>query len=299
VSLQDRVVIVTGAGGGIGRQHALLLASNGARVVVNDLGGNVHGEGGSASMADQVVSEIEAAGGQAVASYDSVATAEGGEAMTRIALETFGRVDAVVHNAGILRDRSFAKMSADELDAVIDVHLRGGFFVTQPAFRVMKEQGHGRIVLTSSASGLLGNYGQANYGAAKMGLVGLMNVLAIEGNKHGILANVVAPTARTRMTEDLLGDLAERLDPAHVSPMVAYLCSDACDFTHEIFSVGGGRVARMFVGTSPGWYGGREPVDVDDIAANIDAIRSTEGFVIPEDGAAEVRLLIDALKSDR
>lgn len=299
MSLEDRVVIVTGAGGGIGRQHALLLARHGAQVVVNDLGGDVHGKGGTPSAADRVVEEIEGAGGRAVASYDSVATAEGGEAMTQRALESFGRVDAVVHNAGILRDRSFANLSQHELDAVLDVHLKGGFHVTQPAFRVMKEQGFGRIVLTGSASGLLGNYGQSNYAAAKMGLVGLMHVLAIEGRKHGILANVVAPTARTRMTEDLLGDLAEALDPAHVSPMVAYLCSDACDTTHEIFSVGGGRIARVFVGVAPGWFGGTEPIDLDDVAANIDRIRSTDGFVIPEDGAGEVRLLIEALRGSR
>ena len=299
MSLEDRVVIVTGAGGGIGRQHALLLARYGAKVVVNDLGGDVHGEGVTTSAADRVVEEIERAGGRAVASYDSVSTQEGGAAITQVALDAFGRVDAVVHNAGILRDRSFAKLSQEELDAVLDVHLKGGFNVTQPAFRVMKEQGFGRIVLTSSASGLLGNYGQSNYGAAKMGLVGLMHVLAIEGRKHGILANVVAPNALTRMTEDLLGDLAEALDPALVSPMVAFLCSERCEITHEIFSVGGGRIARVFVGVAPGWYGGPTPVELDDIEANLDRIRSTDGFVIPEDGTGEVRLLIDVLRSSR
>ncbi len=247
-----RVAIVTGAGGGLGRSHALALAERGAMVLVNDLGGAVDGSGGSSSAAERVVDEITAFGGQAAANHDSVATAEGGEAIVQAALTAFGRVDIVVNNAGILRDKAFHKMDAAMIDAVIDVHLKGAMFVSQPAYRLMREQGYGRIVNTTSASGLFGNFGQANYGAAKAGLAGLTRVLSIEGAGHGIRVNAIAPIAATRMTDELLGDLSARVSPETVSPLVVYLASKECTVNGHIYSVAGGRVARIFIGETEG-----------------------------------------------
>jgi len=247
-----RVAIVTGAGGGLGRSHALALAGRGAMVLVNDLGGAVDGSGGSSSAAQRVVDEITALGGQAAANHDSVATADGGQAIVQAALTTFGRVDIVVNNAGILRDKAFHKMDAAMIDAVIDVHLKGAMFVSQPAFRLMREQGYGRIVNTSSASGLFGNFGQANYGAAKAGLAGLTRVLSIEGAGHNIRVNAIAPIAATRMTDELLGDLTARVSPETVSPLVVYLASENCSVNGHVYSVAGGRVARIFVGETQG-----------------------------------------------
>ncbi len=239
IRFDDRVAVITGAGGGLGRTYALEFAKRGAKVVVNDLGGAADGSGAGTSMADQVVKEIEEAGGTAVSNYDSVATPEGGEAIIQTALDNFGQVDIVVNNAGILRDKSFAKLSQAELELVLDVHLKGGFFVSQPAFRAMKEKNYGRFVHTSSAAGIFGNFGQTNYGAAKMGLVGLSNVIAVEGAKNNIHSNVIAPIARTRMTEDLLGPMAEKVLPDCVTPLTVFLSSEACDVTHSIYSVGG------------------------------------------------------------
>jgi NAD(P)-dependent dehydrogenase (short-subunit alcohol dehydrogenase family) len=241
----ERVCVVTGAGGGLGRSHALELARRGAKVLVNDLGGSLDGTGSSPRAAQRVVDEIVAAGGQAAANYDSVATPAGGQSIVDAALEAFGRVDVVVNNAGILRDKAFHKMDATMVDAVIDVHLKGAFHVSAPAFTLMREQGYGRIISTTSASGLFGNFGQANYGAAKAGLAGLTRVLAIEGAGHGIKANAIAPIASTRMTEDLLGELATRVTPETVSPIVAYLAHEDCTVNGNIYSVAGGRVARI------------------------------------------------------
>lgn len=291
VSLLGDVVIITGAGRGIGRSHALAAAALGARVVVNDAGVSVDGGTGE-NPAQQVVGEILAAGGEAVASTHSITDPQAARDIVDLAVKEFGRVDAVVHNAGILRDRAFTKLTDEDIAMVMDVHLIGAFNVLRPAVELMREQRYGRIVLTSSASGLLGNFGQSNYGAAKMGLVGLMNVLAVEGLPRGVLVNTIAPSARTRMTEDLLGPLADSLDPVHVSPLVAYLCSRQCDITHEIFAVGGGRYARMFVGVAPGWAVGKGNVaTADDIAANIGAIRSLDGFVVGDSGEAELGFL--------
>ncbi len=281
IRFDDRVAIVTGAGGGLGRAHALLLAARGARVVVNDLGGATDGTGATTAPADAVVAEIRAAGGQAIASYDSVATPEGGDAIVRAAVDAFGAVDILVNNAGILRDRSLGKVGAEDLGAVLAVHLKGAFHVTRPAFAAMRSRAYGRIVFTSSASGLFGNFGQSSYAAAKAGLVGLSNVVAIEGAKYGIHANVVAPIARTRMTEAIFGPMMARFEPEMVSPVVAWLCSEACEVTHEIYSVGAGRVARVFVGLTPGWYAGEAGPSVEDVARNAATIRETEGFIVP------------------
>jgi len=296
IRFDDQVVVISGAGVGLGRAYAQLLAARGASVVVNDLGGDVHGLGDGHGPADTVVSEIEAAGGRAVASYDSVATPEGGKAIVATALQAFGRLDVLVHNAGILRDKSFLKLTPEDIQDVIDVHMKAAFWVGQPAFAAMKEQGYGRIVFTTSASGLFGNFGQANYGAAKTGLLGLMRVLSIEGARYDIRVNCVAPSARTRMTEGILGPLADRLDPAQVAPLIAFLCSRQCDFTSEIFSAGGGRFARVFLGLTQGWYGGQDPVSPEDLATRMDAIFDTSGFTLPKTGLDEVEVILEALK---
>ena len=297
VTYDGRVAIVTGAGGGLGKAHALLLASRGAKVVVNDLGGAPDGTGASESPADLVVKEILSEGGQAVANFDSVATPEGGAAIVQTALDAYGTVDIVINNAGILRDKSFAKIEPADFDILIDVHLRGAFHVSQPAFKVMKEKGFGRFVHTTSAAGLFGNFGQGNYAAAKTGLIGLSNVLAIEGAKNNITSNVIAPIARSRLTESLLGPLAEVLDPEKVAPLVAYLVSPNCNITHEIFSVGGGRIARVFLGLTPGWFAGKDTAFTpDDVAAHIDEIRSPEGYTIPNGVSDEMMLLMQQLQ---
>lgn len=292
ITFDGRVAVVTGAGGGLGRTYALELARRGARVVVNDLGGSVEGSGASTKAADLVVDEITGAGGEAVASYDSVSTVEGGAAIVQTALDAYGTVDIVINNAGILRDRSLAKMDLADVRAVLDVHLQGAFNVSLPAFRVMKERGYGRFVFASSASGLFGNFGQANYGAAKAGLVGLSNVIAIEGEKYEIRSNAVAPIAKTRMTEDLLGPFAEMVAPEQVTPMVVYLCSEASQSTHEIFTVGGGRYGRVFIGTNQGWFAGPGEVpSVEDVKENLETIRDISDYVIPSSNNEEIMLL--------
>ena len=248
----ERVVIITGAGGGLGRSHALELARRGARILVNDPGSAVDGSGSSTFAADRVVEEITALGGIAAPNRDSVATSEGGQAIVQAALDAFGRVDVLINNAGILRDKAFHHMDAAMIDSVIDVHLKGALFVSQPAFRAMRAQGYGRIVNTSSASGLFGNFGQANYGAAKAGLAGLTRVLAIEGAGYGIRVNAIAPVAATRMTQDILGDLVAKVAPESVSPMVAFLAHEDCPVNGHVYSVAGGRIARIVVAETHG-----------------------------------------------
>jgi len=293
LGFDGKVAIITGAGGGLGRQHALLLASRGALVVVNDLGGAVDGSGSDAGAAQRVVDEITAAGGDASADTNSVATVEGGLAIVQSAIDAFGRIDIVVNNAGILRDKSFHNMTPDLVDAVFDVHLKGAFNVTQPAFAMMREQGYGRIVSTASSSGIFGNFGQANYGAAKMGLVGLTNVLAVEGAKYNIRANAIAPLAFTRMTEDLLGPVGEKLDPKFVAPLVTYLVHESCQSTGRIYSVGGGRVAEIFIGEAPGFF---DPdLSPESVADNWDAITSREGYTVPASNADETALYLPHL----
>ncbi|MGH9139100.1 MAG: SDR family oxidoreductase [Acidimicrobiales bacterium] len=297
VSFDGEVAIITGAGGGLGRCHALALAERGARVVVNDLGGNPDGTGASDSPAEQVVKEILEAGGEAVANHDSVSTPEGGAAIVQTALDAYGTVDIVINNAGILRDRSFAKLEPADLEAVIDVHLKGAFFVSQPAFRVMKEKGYGRFVHTTSAAGLFGNFGQTNYGAAKMGLVGLSNVLAVEGAKANVTSNVIAPIAKTRLTENLLGPLADALAPEQVTPLVTYLVSKECDLTHKVFSIGGGAIAEVFIGLTPGWFAGKGAVPTpEEVRDHLDEIRSPEGHIVPSGVQDELMKLLPRLQ---
>ncbi|HEX5722153.1 MAG TPA: SDR family NAD(P)-dependent oxidoreductase [Acidimicrobiia bacterium] len=292
ITFDGRVAVVTGAGGGLGQSYARELARRGAKVVVNDLGGAVDGTGKGTNAADAVVGEIVADGGEAVASYDSVSTPQGGEAIISAALEAFGSVDIVINNAGILRDRSFANLGLEELSGVIDTHLLGAFHVSLPAFRAMKEAQYGRFVFTSSNAGIFGNFGQSNYGAAKAGLVGLSNVIAIEGAKYGILSNVIAPVARTRMTEQLLGPMTELVAPEQVMPMVVYLCSEANEFTHEIFTAGGGRYGRIFIGTNAGWFAGPKMVPtVEEVAAHLDEIRDISSYEIPLSANEEIMII--------
>lgn len=300
ITFDGRVAVITGAGGGLGRTYALELARRGARVVVNDLGGSVDGTGTSTSAADVVVEEITGAGGEAVANYDSVSTEEGGASIVQTAVDAFGTVDIVVNNAGILRDRSFSNMEMAEVEAVLDVHLKGAFYVTHPAFQIMKERGYGRLVFTSSAAGLFGNFGQANYGAAKMGLVGLSNVLAIEGAKYNIKSNAIAPIALTRMTEEILTPLglAEMVDPEQVTPSVVYLCSEANEHTGEVFTVGGGRYGRIFVGTNRGWFAGKGMAPTpEELASHMDEVRNVSDPLIPADLREEIMILVEMLSS--
>ncbi|MEM9070215.1 MAG: SDR family NAD(P)-dependent oxidoreductase, partial [Myxococcota bacterium] len=239
----DRVVIVTGAGNGLGRSHALTFAARGAKVVVNDLGGSFTGDGSSTSAADKVVQEIKDAGGEAVANYDSVTE---GEKIVQCALDTFGRVDIVVNNAGILRDVSFHKLTQDDWDKVYEVHVLGSFKVTHAAWPHLREQKYGRVIMTASAAGIYGNFGQSNYAMAKLGLAGFSNTLAIEGRKRGIHVNTIAPIAGSRMTETILPPpLIKALDPAYVSPLVAWLCHEECEETGGLFEVGGGYVGKL------------------------------------------------------
>ena len=254
IRFDRRVAVVTGAGVGLGRVYALELARRGAKVVVNDLGGARDGTGaGSSSPADRVVAEIRAAGGEAVANYDNVATAEGGAAIVAAALSAFGTLDILINNAGILRDKSFLKMAPEHWRAVLDVHLNGAYHVTRPAFAVMREKGYGRILLTTSAAGLYGNFGQTNYTAAKMGLVGLMNTLKLEGEKYGIKVNTIAPVAASRLTEDILpAEALERLKPELVAPLALYLCAEQCPVSGRIYTAGMGCMNRAAVVTGAG-----------------------------------------------
>jgi NAD(P)-dependent dehydrogenase (short-subunit alcohol dehydrogenase family) len=278
ITFAGRVAIVTGAGGGLGRAYALELARRGARLVVNDLRG-----------AAAVVDEIRAGGGEALASPHSVSTEAGGQAIVEDALGAFGSVDVLINNAGIVRDRSLANLSAAELEAVLDVHLRGSFHVTQPAFRAMKQRGYGRLLFVTSASGLFGSFGQANYAAAKMGLVGLAMTAAIEGARDGIQSNAIAPLARTPMTDGQFGGAIEAFDPEFVVPMALYLVSESCCLTHEIFSAGGGRFARVVVGVTRGWVCGDAPT-LEDVHEHLDEIRAESDLVLPASLAEEIEL---------
>lgn len=244
--LDGKVAVITGAGQGIGKAHAIAFAKEGAKVVVNDLGKSRTGDGEPTKIADDVVKEIKAMGGEAVANYDDVSTVESGKRIIQTAIDAFGKIDILVNNAGILRDKTIYKMTEEEWDIVIKVHLKGTFCCTQPAIQFMKEKGiRGRIINTTSLSGLLGNFGQSNYGAAKAGIYGFTRVISLEGQKYGITCNAIAPVAKTRMTEDLpmFQGVGEELDPKYISPIVVYLASDlAQDITGKVFGVQGGKI---------------------------------------------------------
>jgi NAD(P)-dependent dehydrogenase (short-subunit alcohol dehydrogenase family) len=266
--VQDRVIAVTGAGGGLGREYALTLAREGACVIVNDLGGARDGTGAGSAMADQVVAEIRDAGGRAAANYDSVAEPEGAENIIKTALDEFGAIHGVVSNAGILRDGTFHKMSFESWDAVLKVHLYGGYNVVRAAWPHFREQNYGRVVVATSTSGLFGNFGQTNYGAAKLGLVGLINTLALEGAKYNIHANAVAPIAATRMTEDIMPpEVLEKLTPEFVAPVVAYLCTEESTDSGSVFVVGGGKAQRVALFGNDG-VNFEQPPSVEDVAAH-------------------------------
>jgi len=280
IRFDGRVAIVTGAGGGLGRAHALLLASRGAKVVVNDLGGAFDGTGaGGAAMADKVVEEIRAAGGEAVPNYDGVDTWEGGQNIVKTAVDAFGKVDILVNNAGILRDKSFMKMEEVDIDKVLAVHLKGAFNVTKAAFPVMRENNYGRIVMTTSSTGLYGNFGQTNYGAAKLGLVGFMNTLKLEGARYNILCNTICPIAGTRMTATVMPpDMVEKLKPDYVSPIVAYMCSEECTDSGIVFVAGAGYFSRAVMVEGPGIsLKATEGITIEDIRDRLEDIKNLEG----------------------
>lgn len=291
IDFTGQVAVVTGAGRGLGRLYALDLARRGASVIVNDVGSTIHGEGADSSVADHVVKEIKDFGGVAIASHDSIATPQGGEAVVRTAIESFGRVDAVVSNAGIFHTLPFDELSAEDWRRMLNVHLDGSFYLGQPAFRVMREQGSGRFVFVASSAGLFGQPSSAHYAAAKAGIVGLTNVIAIDGAPYGILANSVLPFGYSRMVTETVGERDQlgtevpfllAIDPELVVPMVIFLASQACTFTHQNFSACAGRFARVFVGLGAGWVA--EPGSVptaEDIDTHLAEIAVTEPFIVP------------------
>jgi NAD(P)-dependent dehydrogenase (short-subunit alcohol dehydrogenase family) len=300
IDFTGQVAVVTGAGRGLGRLYALDLARRGAAVVVNDVGcgmRGIPGEAADSSVADDVVDEITSAGGSAIACYDSVDTPAGGQAIIDAAVGAFGRLDAVISNAGIFGSVPFEDLSADEWTRMLRVHLDGGFFVSQPAYRAMKTNGGGRFVFISSSAGIFGQPMEAHYAAAKAGLVGLTNVIAIEGEAHGIVANSVMPTGFSRMVTETVGDekfltesgFMRAIRPELVVPLVTFLASSACTFTHRNYSASAGRYARVFVGLSEGWLADAdsEPT-AEDIEAHLDQLSSTDKFFVPTSIVDEV-----------
>lgn len=315
IRFDGRTAIVTGAGGGLGREYALELARRGAHVVVNDLGVSSAGKHPSSEMADRVVAEILSTGGKAVSNYDDVGTRAGGEALVKAAVEAFGRLDIVIINAGLVRTMRFEDQTDEQIDTILNVNLKQGFYVGQPAYRVMKEQGYGRFVFMGSAVGMFGDGWQANYGASKAGLFALSNIIALEGAKHGILSNVVTPTARSRMEEQLnplsmeevpeiarmasamsFTTIQDQLIPIFNTALSVYLASEKCQSTHGVYSSVGGRYARISVGVGQGWRadGGRLPTveDVDEHWAEI-----TDDKIVgrPQHVMDEIRMVIDGI----
>jgi NAD(P)-dependent dehydrogenase (short-subunit alcohol dehydrogenase family) len=300
MDLRNRVAIVTGAGSGLGRSHAIALAERGAKVVVNDLGATVSGSGSDRGPATAVAEEITARDGIAVPEYSSVATPEGGEAIVRRALDAFGQVDILVNNAGNIELSSFAKLDVRRIHRILDVHLGGAFYVTQPAYRAMLPRRRGSIIFTVSGVATFGNLGASVYGAAKGGILGLMSVLKLEAARHGIKVNAIAPMAQTRMAADVelseYTHVSERgVSPDLVAPAVVYFASDECRLTGEVWSVGSGTVARVFAGRSMGWF--KHPdsegeLTAEDIAANLDQIRDPASFTTPESWTAEWELVL-------
>jgi NAD(P)-dependent dehydrogenase (short-subunit alcohol dehydrogenase family) len=298
IDFSGQVAVVTGAGRGLGRLYALELARRGAAVVVNDLGTTMHGDGADAGVADQVVHEIERAGGVAVASYDSVASPEGGAAIVQTAVDRFGRLDCVISNAGIFHTVPFEDLAVDDWRLMLNVHVDGSFYLSQPAYRVMKDQGYGRFVFITSSAGLFGQPMSAHYAAAKGGVFGLANVIAVEGAANGILANTVLPFGHSRMVTETMGDSAQMvgdrgevpekasfltaIEPELVVPIVTFLASRACEFSHHNYSACAGRFARVFMGLGEGWLAkpGTQP-SADDIADHLDEVSATEPFTVP------------------
>ena len=295
IRFDNRVAVVTGAGNGLGRAHALLLASRGAKVVVNDPGGAVDGKGGSHAAADKVVDEIKKAGGQAVPNYDSVADAKAAANIVKTAVDSFGTVDIVVNNAGVLRDKTFHNMTVEDFDFVVKVHFLGTAYVTHAAWPILRAKAYGRVVVTSSNSGIYGNFGQSNYGGAKLAVVGFMNALRLEGQKYNIMVNALAPVAGTRMTESLMTpEVLEKLRPEYVSPMVAYLCSEQCQRTGEIWSAGAGYFARIEYREAPGVrIQGRAPT-IEDVEGNIDKIADLSTNKVYRTSSEEVQAVVGA-----
>jgi NAD(P)-dependent dehydrogenase (short-subunit alcohol dehydrogenase family) len=302
IDFKNQVVIVTGAGRGLGRLYALEFARRGAAVVVNDPGGSMQGDGADGGVADQVVAEIHHGGGKAIASHDSVASPEGGEAIVRAAVKEFGRLDAVVSNAGIFGSVDFDQLSPEQWRRMLSVHLDGSFFLSQPAFRVMKSQGYGRFVFISSSAGAFGQPQEAHYAAAKAGIIGLNNVVAIEGEPFGIKSNCVLPFGYSRMvTETVGGDEAaaqipflQMIDPKLVVPMVVFLAGRGCELSHHNYSVGAGRYARVFIGLGQGWAAetGSAPT-ADDIAARLEQVSALEPYTVPDSIFDEVAQLAE------
>jgi NAD(P)-dependent dehydrogenase (short-subunit alcohol dehydrogenase family) len=305
IDFTGQVAVVTGAGRGLGRLYALELAKRGASVVVNDLGGSMHGEGADTKVADDVVAEITATGGAAIASYDSVDSPEGGEAIVRAAVDNFGRLDAVVSNAGIFNSIAFDEMTPIQWRQMLSVHLDGGFYLSQPAFRVMKRQGYGRFVFISSSGGLFGQHLEAHYAAAKAGLVGLSNIIALEGADHGIRSNTVLPFGFSRMVTETVGDskaleesgLLNLIKPEKVVPMVTFLASRACELSRQNYSACAGRYSRAFIGLGDGWLADADATaSADDIAAHLSEVSGTETFSIPGSIYEELFAVTDRLR---
>ena len=301
----EQVAVITGAGGGLGKQYALLLASRGARIVVNDTGASVTGDGADSKAADVTAAEIRDLGGEAVADGHSVTTPDGGQAIIDAALDAWGRVDIVINNAGIVRDAPFEEMTADRLEPLLDVHLRGAFYVTRPAWKAMRKQGYGRILNTCSAAGILGATGMSNYGSAKTGLIGLTRVLAAEAGSENIKINAIAPIAYTRMLahsvdgagqpddpsaqavlDELVGQYLQKLDPALVAPVAAFLTHRDCPVSGEIYTVGAGHVSRFFIGRTKGFYS--PTLSIEDVRDNLDTIRDEAGYTVPGGTADEM-----------
>jgi 3-hydroxyacyl-CoA dehydrogenase/3a,7a,12a-trihydroxy-5b-cholest-24-enoyl-CoA hydratase len=289
-----RVAIVTGAGGGLGKTYALLFASKGAKVVVNDLGTSFQGEGKSSKAADVVVDEIKKLGGEAVANYDSV---EDGDKIVKTALDTWGRVDIVINNAGILRDCSFLKMQDKDWDLIYRVHLKGSYSVTKAAWPHMREQGYGRIIMTSSAAGIYGNFGQANYSAAKLGLLGLAKTLALEGEKRNVFVNTIAPMAGSRMTETVMPpDLLQALKTEYVAPLVAYLCHESCSENGQLFEVGAGWVSKLRWQRTQGVFLG-EKISAESIAKEWNKVTDFTDATFPTAASDSFSLVAQKLQA--
>jgi NAD(P)-dependent dehydrogenase (short-subunit alcohol dehydrogenase family) len=297
----NRVAVVTGAGRGLGRAYALLLAARGARVVVNDPGATLQGDGGDSGPAQDVVREIAASGGEAVACTESVATREGGQAIIETALDRYGRIDILIHNAGNVRRGSLEELTYEDFDAVLDVHLRGAFHVVRPAFPIMCKARYGRIVLTSSIGGLYGNHGVVNYSVSKAGLIGLSNVAALEGAPEGVKCNVIVPAAVTRMAEGIDTSAYPAMDPELVAPVVGWLAHESCSITGEMLVSIAGRVARAFVAETPGVY--RPSWSIEQVAEQLTAIRDTSApkifAVVPSGHVDHIRYSFEMAKKGR